>query len=167
MKLRLITVTILAAAMIMSCSTLSFIPTEGGASKFNLATVEYVESRNAEQEAQIVADLADHIVAVLDSLMEEDRASLEGFTDQLTALDSALIVLSARIDTTEMMTDKSLKLMSKELTSVKTNASSTRMVIRRINDNVENLPVKALETFNEAIEAYLNKDEEPVEAPAE
>ena len=53
--------------------------------------------------------------------------------------------------------------MSKELTTVKTNASSTRMVIRRINDNIDNLPVKALETFNEAINAYLNKDEAETE----
>ena len=45
--------------------------------------------------------------------------------------------------------------------TMKTNASSTRMVIRRINDNIDNLPVKALETFNEAIQAYLNKDQEP------
>ncbi|MCF7808793.1 MAG: hypothetical protein K9M49_09890 [Candidatus Marinimicrobia bacterium] len=166
MKTRFITIAVLATTLIMSCSTLSFIPTEGGASKFNLATVEYVQSRNAQQEAEIISNLSDHIVSVIDSLLTEDRASLDAFTDQLNVLDSALMVLSARIDTTEMMTDRSMALMSKELTSVKTNASSTRMVIRRINDNIDNLPLKALETFNEAIDAYLHKDDQEA-APEE
>jgi len=62
-----------------------------------------------------------------------------------------------------MYVDKSINTMQKELTTVKTNASSTRMVIRRINDNVDNLPVKALETFNEAINEYLTKDEAATE----
>jgi len=159
---RLLSITILLSTLIYtSCSTLSFIPTEGGASKFNLATVEYVQAQSVKQQTELMADLSDHITMVLDSLLAEDRASLEVFTAQLQALDTALIQLSARLDTSEMNTAKSLGLMSKELTSVKTNASSTRMVIRRVNDNIEKLPLKALEAFNEAIQAYLHKDDEP------
>ena len=165
MKSRILAISVIAFTFI-SCSTLSFIPTEGGASKFNLATVEYVESRNAEREAQILANLSDHIASALDSLMEADRASLENFTDQLNTLDSALMALTARIDTSEMNTESSLAMFSKDLTAMKASASSTRMVIRRLNDNIDKLPVRALETFNEAIEAYLNKDQVPEEAPA-
>lgn len=62
-----------------------------------------------------------------------------------------------------MYVDKSINTMQKELTTMKTNASSTRMVIRRINDNIDNLPKKALETFNEAINEYLKKDEAATE----
>lgn len=165
MKLRLITTSILTAILLMSCSTMSFIPTEGGASKFNLATVEYVESRNAAQEAEIVANLADHIMPVLDSLLAEDREAMESFTSQLTELDSILEALTVHLDTTVANNERTIAMFSKDLTTIKTNASSTRMVIRRINDNIDNLPVKALETFNEAIEAYLKGDEE--EVPAE
>ena len=162
---KLTTITILLSVLIMgSCSTLSFIPTEGGASKFNLATVEYVQSQTAAQQDELVANLGAHITLVLDSLMADDRASFEALTEQLSALDAALLDLSARIDTTTLESKKALSGMSKELTAVKSNASSTRMVIRRINDNIDNLPLKALETFNEAIDAYLNKDE--TEEPA-
>jgi hypothetical protein len=143
----------------VSCSTMSFIPTEGGASKFNLATVDYVQS----QQSEMIVGLSEHVTTVLDSLLAEDRASLEAFTSQLAALDSAIMDFSARMDTSELDMEKSLALMSKQLTTVKTNASSTRMVIRRVNDNIDKLPLKALEAFNEAINAYLNKDETPTE----
>jgi hypothetical protein len=138
---------------------MSFIPTEGGASKFNLATVDYVQS----QQSEMIVGLSEHVTTVLDSLLAEDRASLEAFTSQLAALDSAIMDFSARMDTSELDMEKSLALMSKQLTTVKTNASSTRMVIRRVNDNIDKLPLKALEAFNEAINAYLNKDETPTE----
>lgn len=157
---RLLSISVLSSTLFfMSCSTMSFLPREGGASKFNLATVDYVQN----QQSEMIVDLSEHVTMVLDSLLAEDRASLETFTSQLAALDSAIMELAARIDTSEMTMDRSLALMSKQLTTVKTNASSTRMVIRRVNDNIENLPLKALEAFNEAINAYLNKDETPTE----
>lgn len=139
---------------------MTFIPTEGGAAKFNLATVDYVESRSATQREEIAANLADQIMPVLDSLLAEDREAMASFTATLNELDSTLEALTMHLDTTVANTERSIGMFSKDLTAMKTNASSTRMVIRRINDNIDNLPVKALETFNEAIEAYLNKDEE-------
>lgn len=161
---KVITITILLSALFMgSCSTMSFLPTEGGGAKFNLATVEYVQAQAEQQRADIVDNLAANMSGVLDSLLLEDRAALELLSDQLDSLDAALLEFSAKIDTAEMKMDKSLMTMSKELTAVKTNASSTRMVIRRINDNVDSLPVKALETFNEAINEYLKKDEAETE----
>ncbi|MCF7824535.1 MAG: hypothetical protein K9N35_10240 [Candidatus Marinimicrobia bacterium] len=157
---KLFSFTVLLSSLIYSsCSTLSFIPTEGGASKFNLATVEYVQVQSIKQQTELMATLSEHVTMVLDSLLADDRASLDAFVSQLSALDSALLELSAKLDTSNMAVDRSLALMSKELTSIKTNASSTRMVIRRVNDNIDKLPLKALEAFNEAINAYLKKDE--------
>ncbi len=142
---------------------MSFIPTEGGGAKFNLATVDYVNAQADAQKADIVDNLAENMSGVLDSLLLADRENLIELSAQLDSLDAALLVLSSKIDTSEMKIDKALMTMSKELTTVKTNASSTRMVIRRINDNIDDLPVKALETFNEAINDYLKKDEAPTE----
>ena len=149
--------------MLGSCSTLSFLPTEGGGSKFNLATVEYVQAQNEAQKDEIIESLSDDISLVLDSLLSEDRAAMQELAFLLDSLDASLLELSAKIDTSEINVDKSLALMSKELTTVKSHSSTTRMVIRRINDNIDNLPVKALETFNEAINEYLKKDEAPTE----
>ncbi|NQV16686.1 hypothetical protein HQ531_14580 [bacterium] len=161
---KLITTTLLISTLILgSCSTLSFLPTEGGASKFNLATVEYVQAQGEAQKAEIIENLSGNISLVLDSLLMEDRAAMAELSALLDSLDASLVILSTKIDSSEMKVDKSLALMAKELTTMKTNASSTRMVIRRINDNIDNLPVKALETFNEAINDYLKKGEEVTE----
>jgi hypothetical protein len=142
---------------------LSFIPTEGGASKFNLATVEYVQAQNAAQQDDLVNDLAENLSVMLDSVLMEDRAALMSMTAQLDSINNIIFEFSTKIDSSELLVEKSIMTMKKELTTMKTNASSTRMVIRRINDNIDNLPVKALETFNEAINEYLTKDEAPTE----
>ncbi|NQV29833.1 MAG: hypothetical protein HQ508_03000 [Candidatus Marinimicrobia bacterium] len=157
-------VTLLISALFLSsCSTMSFLPTEGGAAKFNLATVGYVQAQAEAQKADLIENLASNMSSVLDSLLMEDRAELMKLSAQLDSLDAALLEFSTQIDSSELRTEQSLMTMSKELTTVKTNASSTRMVIRRINDNIDNLPIKALETFNEAINEYLAKDAAPTE----
>ena len=161
---KIITISILLSALFLgSCSTLSFIPTEGGASKFNLATVEYVQVQNAAQQDDLVNDLAENLSVMLDSVLMEDRAALMSMTAQLDSINNIIFEFSTKIDSSELLVEKSIMTMKKELTTMKTNASSTRMVIRRINDNIDNLPVKALETFNEAINEYLTKDEAPTE----
>ncbi len=142
---------------------MSFIPTEGGASKFNLATVEYVQAQNMAQQEALMSDLADHLTVMLDSALMDDRAALLDMTAQLDSLNSIIIESTAKVDSSELRTEKALMTMQKELTTVKTSASSTRMVIRRINDDIDELPVKALETFNEAINEYLKKAEAPSE----
>jgi len=161
---KFITFSILVSALLLgSCSTLSFIPTEGGAAKFNLATVEYVQVQNQAQQEALMSDLAANLSVMLDSALQEDRAALLAMTAELDSINSIILEFTAKMDSSEMYVDKSINTMQKELTTVKTNASSTRMVIRRINDNIDNLPVKALETFNEAINDYLKKDEAPTE----
>ena len=142
---------------------MSFIPTEGAAGKFNLATVEYVQAQSQAQRAELFDSLSVNMSTILDTLLMEDRAAMADLAAALDSLDATLMAFSAQIDSSELNTERALGGMSKELTTVKTNASSTRMVIRRINDNIDELPVKALETFNEAINEYLNKDEAEAE----
>ncbi len=153
------TIILLAALFLGSCTTMSFIPTEGSAAKFNLATVDYVQAQSDSLRADLIDDLAGNLTILLDSLLMEDRAALEALSMQLDSLNSTIDDFAGAIDSSELFIKKSMALMSKELTTVKTNASSTRMVIRRINDNIDNLPLKALEAFNAAINEYLKKDE--------
>lgn len=157
------TLVLISALIIGSCSTMSFLPTEGGASKFNLATVEYVQAQNVAQQENLMAELAENLSVMLDSVLMEDRATLLAMTTELDSMNAIIMDFTVRIDSSELNVDKNLRTMQKELTTVKTSASSTRMVIRRINDNIDQLPVRALETFNEAINDYLTKDEETTE----
>jgi len=157
------TLVLISALVIGSCSTMSFLPTEGGASKFNLATVEYVQAQNVAQQENLMSELAENLSVMLDSVLMEDRATLLAMTAELDSMNAIILDFTVRIDSSELNVDKNLRTMQKELTTVKTSASSTRMVIRRINDNIDELPVKALETFNEAINDYLTKDEEATE----
>ena len=156
-------IALISILILSSCTTMTFIPTEGGAAKFNLATVEYVQAQNDATKTELTENISENISAVLDSLLAADREIMDSLQTRLAELDSSIAMLEATIDTTEMNVERSLAGMSKELTTVKTNASSTRMVIRRINDSIDELPVRALETFNDAIEEYLNKDEEATE----
>ncbi len=148
---------VMASVMVLAgCTSWGFIPEEGTGAKFNLATVDYIKAQNDSLTAQVTAN----VQAALDTLFAEDLEKITEFASLLDSLDTSLADLYARMDTLEMSTNQSVASMSKELSAVKTNASSTRMVIRRINDNIETLPVKALETFNEAINQYLSSQQE-------
>jgi hypothetical protein len=161
---KFMTLSILLVSLLLgSCSTMSFLPTEGGAAKFNLATVEYVQAQNAAQQDALMSGLAENLSVMLDSVLMEDRARLLAMTAELDSINSIILEFTAQMDSSQMYVEKSINTMQKELTTMKTNASSTRMVIRRINDNIDNLPKKALETFNEAINEYLKKDEAATE----
>ena len=151
---------ITAIILLSACSTMSFIPTEGGAAKFNLATVEYVENKAEIQKAELIDGLSANMVVLLDSLLVPERTELAELSQHLDSLELMMLAFSSRIDSSEFKSEAKLAGMSKELNTVKANASNTRTVLRRINDDIDDLPVKALETFNEAIEAYINKQEE-------
>ncbi len=159
-----ISITIMTLAMFLgSCSTISFLPTEGGAAKFNLATVEYVKNQSEAQKAELLEEFTGTLSTILDSLLIPDRVALAELSTNVDSLELTILKFSAQIDSSSLHADEKLAAMLNELTTVKTNASSTRMVIRRINDDIDALPKKALVTFNEAISAYLNKNSEQTE----
>ena len=159
-----ISITVMALAMFLgSCSTISFLPTEGGAAKFNLATVEYVKNQSEAQKIELLEEFAGTLSTILDSLLIPDRAALAELSTNVDSLELTILEFSAQIDSTSLHTDEKLAAMLNELTTVKANASSTRMVIQRINDDIDALPKKALVTFNEAISAYLNKKSDQTE----
>ena len=156
-----ISITVMALAMFLgSCSTIGFLPTEGGAAKFNLATVEYVKNQSEAQKAELLEEFTGTLSTILDSLLIPDRVALAELSTNVDSLELTILKFSAQIDSSSLHTDEKLAAMLNELTTVKTNASSTRMVIRRINDDIDALPKKALETFNEAISEYLDKKSE-------
>ncbi len=156
-----ISITVMALAMFLgSCSTISFLPTEGGAAKFNLATVEYVKNQSEAQKAELLEEFTGTLSTILDSLLIPDRVALAELSTNVDSLELTILEFSAQIDSTSLHTDEKLAAMLNELTTVKANASSTRMVIQRINDDIDALPKKALVTFNEAISAYLDKQSE-------
>ena len=161
---RFTTISLLLSALFLgSCSTMSFLPTEGGASKFNLATVEYVQAQNGAQKIELLEEFAGTLSTILDSLLIPDRVALAELSTNVDSLELIILEFSSQIDSSRLHTDEKLAAMLNELTTVKANASSTRMVIQRINDDVDALPKKALMTFNEAISAYLNKKSEQTE----
>lgn len=151
---RALLIILASAALMVSCTTMTFIPEEGTAAKFNLATVDYI---NAKNEA-LAADVTATVQAALDTMLAEDLDKIQEFSSVLDSLDASLADLIARMDSLEMGTAQTVASLSKDVSSVKTNASSTRMVIRRLNDNIDTLPAKTLETFTEAIRQYLESE---------
>jgi len=137
----------LVGLMVMSCSTMTFIPEEGTAAKFNLATVEYVNARNAS----MLNDMALQMEAYVDTVLADDRAALDSLTSELTEIIT-------RLDSVESSLTGELAGVSKEMVAIKTAASNTRTVVRRISASVDALPTQTLETLTKAVDAYLKAE---------
>ena len=141
----------------VSCSTLSFIPREGTAAKFNLATVEYVESSVASQKEEIVQQIKDDMEEMLNSLLEEDRAALINLENLLAEQEKRVTDLA----TTVANSNESLEMLSaklvKDLSEIKSNTRDMQMVIDQVEENLKTLPIKALRELNTALDEYMAK----------
>ena len=141
----------------ISCSTLSFIPREGTAAKFNLATVEYVESSVASQKEEIVQQIKDDMEEMLNSLLEEDRAALINLENLLAEQEKRVTDLA----TTVANSNESLEMLSaklvKDLSEIKSNTRDMQMVIDQVEENLKTLPIKALRELNTALDEYMAK----------
>ncbi len=136
-----------------SCSTLSFIPREGGGAKFNLATVDYVQTATTGQKDEIVRDIEE----ILNSLLEDDRAALKNLETLLAEQEKRMNDLSATVDNS----NESLEMLStklvKDLSDVKSSARDIQMYIDQLETSMKTLPVEALRELNTALDEYMEK----------
>lgn len=150
----------IASLMIVSCSTMTFIPTEGKASKFNLATVNYVEAQNANQNEKILEELSKNLDEILNQALADDRAKINELEVLLAAQVKQIETLSAKVDSSKsslMMVSGSLR---QELGVVKSSNRDLKMSLENIKSNIGNLPKEAMEELNKALKAYLGETEE-------
>ncbi len=152
-------VLILSGILLVSCSTMTFLPTEGPASKFNLATVEYVEAQNANQNESIVQDLSANIDEVLNKALESDRQRIADLEKMLAEQEAKIEALTGAVDSSKatlMMVSGSLR---KDLSEIRSSNQDIKLSLDRIKSNVDTLPKEAMVELNNALKAYLGETE--------
>ena len=100
---------------------MTFLPTEGTASKFNLATVEYVEAQNANQNEKLLDELTKNLDEVLNQVLVEDRAKISELEKLLAEQEKKIDSISTLVDSsnsTLLMVSGSLR---RELGEVKSS----------------------------------------------
>ncbi|MFQ6678077.1 MAG: hypothetical protein ACE5D0_07110 [Fidelibacterota bacterium] len=153
LKYSLIILTIFAG----SCSTLSFIPREGGGAKFNLATVEYVQTATAGQKEEIVQQIKGDMEEILNSLLEDDRATLKNLETLLADQAKRMDELSATVDNSNASLEMLSTKLVKDLSDVKSSARDIQMYIDQLETSMKTLPVEALRELNTALDEYMAK----------
>ncbi|NOZ75856.1 MAG: hypothetical protein GXO90_10890 [FCB group bacterium] len=152
---------VLAALWLMTgCSSMSFLPREGTAAKFNLATVEYVEQQNKSQNDVIVKELQGQIEEIVRKLTEVDREKLADLEAQIAQQSKMIADVQASADSTRSSVQMVSGRLLKDISDLKSANKNTQLFIDQFKADIERLPEEALREFNNAINAYLNSEPE-------
>ncbi len=146
---------LLSGALWMSCTTMSFLPREGTVSKFNLATVEYVQTVNQTQRETMAQELFDQLDPMLDSLLAGDRETVQQLATLVSEQEKKLTTLSAEMDSTEANVLKVSSKMLRDLADLRSANTNMQLYIDQLKGNLESLPLNMLRELNTAIEQYI------------
>ena len=150
----------------MSCSTMSFLPREGTVSKFNLATVEYVQTVSETQREDLAQEFSARLVPLLDSLLAGDRETVQQLATLVAEQEKKLAALSAEMDSTEANVLKVSSKMLRDLADMRSANTNMQMYIDQLKGNMESLPLNMLRELNTAIDQYIQANSPP-QAPTE
>jgi len=143
--------------LVMGCSSITFIPREGTASKFNLATVEYVNQMNQSQNEKIIEQLQGQLESVVTKVTEPDREKIADLEAQIAAQAKLIENIQASVDSTRNSVQMVSGRLLKDISDLKASNKNTQFFINQFKSEVEKLPEKALKEFDNAINDYLKK----------
>lgn len=146
---------LLSGVMWMSCTTMTFLPREGTVSKFNLATVEYVQTERQSQREALIQELSGRLGPMLDSLLAGDRETVQKLATMVAEQDKKLAAISAEMDSTEANVLKVSSKMLRDLADMRSANTNMQLYIDRLKGNLEALPLNMLQELNTAIEQYI------------
>ncbi len=141
----------------VSCTTLSFIPKDGKAAKFNLATVEYVQSATLSQKEELVQLIKKDLDEILNSLLEDDRAALNNLENLLAEQEKRVNALAESVDSSNVTLGMLSAKLVKDISEVKGNTRNMQMYIDQIETDLKTLPIEALQELNKALDEYMEK----------
>jgi len=141
----------------ISCSTLSFIPREGGAAKFNIATVDYVNSSAAGQKEELMKNIKEDLDEILNSLLEEDRTALKNLETLLAEQEKRLTDIETSVETSNTSLGLLSSKLVKDLSEVKSTTRNMQMYVDQVEENLKTIPIEALKELSTALEEYMDK----------
>jgi len=149
------------SVLLMSCTTMSFLPREGTVSKFNLATVEYVQSVSQAQRETLAQEFSSQLGSTLDSLLAGDRETVQKLATLISEQEQKLTALSAEMDSTEANVMKVSSKMLRDLADMRSANTNMQLYIDQLKGNMDSLPLNMLRELNTAIEQYIQANSPP------
>lgn len=140
-----------------SCSTITFLPREGTASKFNLATVEYVRESTQMARQELVQEISAKMQVILDSLLVEDRAKIDALDSLLAEHRQKMIDVAASNDSTKLAVERVSAKLLRDMSEIRTATNTMQMYVDSLKLDMEVLPVEALRELNRLLEEYLSE----------
>ncbi len=140
-----------------SCSTISFIPREGGAAKFNLATVDYVENQINAQTEEIFTKVTQNFKPIIDSLLVEDRARLAQLESLLAEQEAQVQSLSNTVDSTYVSMNAIANKVLKDISGVKRTTTDLQLLSAQLSERMDNLSKETLQELQKVLATYLQE----------
>ncbi|NOZ04296.1 MAG: hypothetical protein GXO92_06800 [FCB group bacterium] len=146
--------------ILWSCSTMSFIPREGGAAKFNLATVDYVESQINAQNEEILTKVMNNFEPIIDSLLVEDRARLTQLESLLAEQEAQVQSLSNTVDSTYISMNAIANKVLTDISGVKRTTADLQLLSAQLSARMDKLSKEALQELQKVLATYLQESSE-------
>jgi len=153
------------AVLATACTSVPGVPTEGTGSKFNLATVDYVDSREAAIADRVIEDVTRELPAILNEAIQDERERIAALETALVAQQSQMALLTASM----IETEHAVARLSEEVRLRVANLESSNLELRTIagalSSDMEALPADTLRELSVALSAHLGGPLDEATAP--
>lgn len=140
-----------------SCTSIPFIPTEGSAAKFNLATVEYVDAERNDQKEEVVKQVLAMLPPIIDSLLADERNNIKLMNALLNEHQEKLTEFSTELDATNADVLRVSSKVLRDISEVKSSVRDFQMYTQNMKAELETLPLDVIQEMQTAFEVYLDQ----------
>jgi hypothetical protein len=155
----------LPAVLATACTSIPGVPTQGTGSKFNLATVEYVDSRESAIAKRVTRDVTSELPAILNEAIADERARLAALETALVAQQSQVAKLVASLDRTERNVAQLSDEVRLQVSDLETSNEELRRMAGALSSEVDALPADTLRELSVALSAHLTRTPDVAAGP--
>jgi hypothetical protein len=137
-----------------ACSSIPGVPKSGAGSKLNLATVDYVDTREQEIADSVTRRLTDELPRILDEAIQDERRRISSLETALVAQQGQLAALTTSLDAMEQEVAQ-LSDMRERVASIEMSNGELLALTRSLSTEVDTLPGDTLRELNAALLAHL------------
>tara|TARA_B100000315_G_scaffold214013_1_gene212290 strand:+ start:3332 stop:3925 length:594 start_codon:yes stop_codon:yes gene_type:complete len=160
---------LLISILFNACSSIPFIPTEGSAAKFNLATVEYVDAARNNQKDEVIKQVIAMLPSIIDSLLADERNKINLMNALLNEHQEKLTEMSTELDATNADVLRVSSKVLRDISEVKSSVRDFQMYTSNMKSELETLPLEVIQEMQTAFKVYLDqkpKTEKPSSSPS-
>ncbi|MBW2229931.1 MAG: hypothetical protein JRG92_18010 [Deltaproteobacteria bacterium] len=156
----------LPAFLATACTSIPGIPTAGTGSKFNLATVEYVDSRESAIADRVTREITSELPAILNEAIQDERERIAAIETALVAQQSQMATLVASMAETEGNVAQLSEEVRLRVATLETSNAELRTIAGALSTEVDALPADTLRVLSAALNAHLAPPPDVAAGPA-